>query len=194
MFTKLSSSFFVDFDKSLLEDLPEIIHTYGTDQPVIEQKHWMTYDKPTIMPDADHGSISFTGHTYRFLPKFTDDVHDRLHTFVNGNIKWDKQRIRLIRTRGFILPHRDEARTSCINIGLVNSNSAITRFGNTDSVEDFNEPFNTTDFICQDGDVYLLDVKKMHAVYPLGINNNDRLLITYAFSNEYDQLKKYLAP
>jgi len=186
MFTKLATSFFVDFDKSLLNDLPEILHSYGDAQPDARSAHWMTYSKPTTSSYLEHGQISFTGFTHFFLPKFTNDVFDRLNSVLGNKIPWDKTRLRLIRTRGYVLPHTDEVRHTCINIGLLNSDSAETHFGRTNQQSDFEPPMDTNKFICQDGDVYLLNVKTVHAVYP--IRDCDRYLITYPFSRDYTSI------
>mgnify|MGYP003344414049 FL=1 len=76
------------------------------------------------------------------------------------------------------------ARRTTINIGLKNSNCAETKFSNIDSLTDTT---NTTNFIMEDSDVYLLDVFKVHSVHPIKPCNY-RYLITYSMLRPFREL------
>ncbi len=191
MFKLLTSSFFVDLDKSLLDNLPEVTRKYNSAEPLLNQAGWITYGRPMREINTDHGTISFSTHTHKIFPKFTDDVMDRLHEFITPNYTWNKNRIRLIRTTGYILSHTDEDRNSCINVGLFNSDTAITHFGKNNSFADFDEPMNTSTYRCNDGDAYLLNVSNVHAVYPT-TGTGPRYLITYGFAEDFDYLSRIL--
>ena len=192
MFKKLATNFFVDFDRSIIENLPDLKHQYGQPYPVSEEIHWMSYEASENEAKIPNSDISFSTHTYKFMPEFTENVIEKFKETFGTEISWDKERIRILRTKGYIYPHVDEVRNSCINIGLFNSNLAITHFGKTNNISDFEEPLNTESYICQDGEAYLLNVQNLHAIYPTKESNEFRYLITYSFIADYNTLLKYI--
>jgi hypothetical protein len=191
MFTKLNSGLNFSLDESLLETIPTVLHQYNTQQPVRSEPFWMEFQKPkdTTIDDLGHGhgSISFTRHLDKIFPDLVDQVYDYFKT-ISSEWPWYRERIQLLRTSGYILPHQDEptARRTTINIGLKNSNYAETKFSNINSLTDTN---NTTNFIMEDGDAYLLDVHSIHSVHPIKPCNH-RYLITYSMLTPYDKIKQ----
>lgn len=189
MFTKLKTKLELSFDESSIESLPTIMHVYNTPQPQSEDPFWMEFSKP-LDPTIDnlghgHGTIAFTKHTSRILPELVNSVYSYFMD-IAPKFPWQKDRIHLIRTAGYVIPHRDEpsVRRTTINIGLKNSNCAETRFSNIGSLTDVTD---TTNFIMEDGDVYMLDVFKVHSVHPIKPCDY-RYLVTYSMTTPYNNL------
>jgi hypothetical protein len=80
-------------------------------------------------------------------------------------------------------PHTDLNRKICVNIGLKNSNSATTYVSDYEEKDFWNNP--TEDYQMEDGDMYLLNVEKTHAVKSIVSkdSNLDRYIITYNLLN-----------
>jgi hypothetical protein len=178
MITKIGDRFSLEnvFDINLLNGVEEVIHEYGTEFNIPADKLlWMNYSRP-------EGTIGFTRNTSKFYPELTKYVVKYLESLID--LKFYPERVHFIRTRGSIVPHRDEAgRKCCINIGIHNSNSAITQYSDIDAEETFMQDYK--ECVCEDGSAYLLDTSKLHAV--IG-DSRDRLLITYGFGATYDQI------
>lgn len=116
------------------------------------------------------------------LSKIKPEILEALNEvdILNPDIKFIPHKVGLMRlyTGTSILPHTDINRSICINIGLKNSNSAITYVSDYQVENFWNNPLET--YQMEDGDVYLLNVKNTHAVKPAYENNNvDRYIITY---------------
>jgi hypothetical protein len=139
-------------------------------------------------------NIEFGRNFYGNFPDICNDVIEKLkviqstlidtdeltHKFLNHIL--DPTEVNITR----ILPgesahvHFDAGRDTIINIGLKNSNSGITFISNESNENKFwTSP--KSNFIMQDGDVYILDVKKLHSVQSLvGKQANlTRYIITY---------------
>lgn len=104
---------------------------------------------------------------------------DILSLFLNSTIIPKKVNLMKIPSGVIVEPHTDVNRSVCINIGLKNSNSAITYVSEHQEKDFWNNPTDT--YQMEDGDVYLLNVKKTHAVKYVATNasNLDRYIITY---------------
>jgi hypothetical protein len=185
----MKSNLYLPFNESVLDSIPTVVHTYNTEQPTSADPFWMEFGQP-LNPDIDdlghgHGKIAFTRHTERIMPDLVNAVYSYFMD-IAPNFPWHKDRIHLLRTSGYVIPHRDEpdARRTTINIGLKNSNCAETKFSNINSLTDVN---NTTNFIMEDGDVYMLDVFKVHSVHPIK-PCDARYLVTYSMITPYQQL------
>jgi hypothetical protein len=186
MFKKLASNFHINVDFNILDGLPEYTHTYGNKQLPPVTPHWMTYAEPADSSwGLEPGTISFTRLTRHLLPDVTGSVVQKLIDIFGNVIPWHEDRVHIIRTTGFILPHVDEVRTAVINIGLKNSSTSETRLSRHGNMDDFRTGEVDT-HICEDGGVYALDVTKYHAVYP--IIDTARYLITYGFGIPYAEL------
>ena len=101
-----------------------------------------------------------------------------LLSFINHQIA--PQRVNIIRTmtNGNVQPHSDVTRDVCVNIGLRNSNISKTRMSSsTDETKFYDTP--TTNFIMNDGDVYLLSTKNAHSVETITESSEPRYIITY---------------
>jgi hypothetical protein len=126
------------------------------------------------------------------FPEFCEEVSSKILELSHGKIKIPVHQVFLLRTVGDVLPHRDPIRKSCINIGL-NSCNAVTKFGKTNRFEDFDcDPANSNDFLCREGDIYLLDVVKVHSVCQDDIT--PRHLITLSFAEPYSDLINIFKP
>ncbi len=182
MIIKIGNNFSLDgiFDIGILTDIEEVIHEYGSEFNIPPDRFlWMNYSRP-------EGTIGFTRNTSKFYPELADYVVKYLESLVD--LKFYPERVHFIRTRGSIVPHRDEAgRKCCINIGIQNSNSAITRYSDIDKEETFMQDY--TECVCEDGSAYLLDTGKLHAVKG---SNMDRILITYGFGATFNQIRSKL--
>ena len=190
MFHKMKSNLCLPFNDTVLESIPTVIHKYNTPQPApTEDPFWMEFAQP-VDPTIDdlghgHGKIAFTRNTKRVLPDLVDAVYSQFMD-IAPRFPWNKDRIHVLRTSGYVIPHRDEPnqRRTTINIGLKNSNCAETKFSNIDSLTDVT---NTTNFIMEDGDMYMLDVFKVHSVHPIK-PCEFRYLVTYSMITPYQTL------
>ena len=111
------------------EKLETVVHKYGGEFIVPDYPCWMEYKNEGEV----EGSISFTRHTNKHpvLSQMVKKVIDILTPIFPDNIPPIIERVHFIRTMGSIVPHRDEAgRYACINIGVKNSSSAITKISN----------------------------------------------------------------
>jgi hypothetical protein len=117
----------------------------------------------------------------------TQKVYHILENIFPSSIPVQIERIHLIRTKGNITPHKDEAgRTACINIGVRNSSGALTKMSNDGIKENFNVNHYTTTI--DEGHAYLLNTNQFHSVECL--NDSPRYLITYGFGVTYEILEK----
>lgn len=189
MFHKMRSHLDLPFSDAGLDSIPTLVHKYNTPQPTSDEPFWMEFSKP-LDPTLDdlghgHGRIAFTRHTNLIFPDLVESVYSYFMD-IAPKFPWDKGRIHILRTTGYVLPHVDEptARRTTINIGLKNSNCAETKFSNIDSLTDVT---NTSNFIMEDGDVYLLNVSRVHSVHPIKPCDY-RYLATYSMITPYPQL------
>lgn len=155
------------------------IHVYGDTQPTGDELFWMQYAGPA---DAT-GDIGFMRQIEKRYPEFALGVVNYLKGLF-PKIPFTTERVILIRTRGNVAAHRDEVRSCCINIGLMNSSSACTLVSNDDDERTMES--NHEETVIQDGQAYLLDVSRLHAVE--AIENVDRILVSYGFLATYDKI------
>lgn len=168
--------------------LPEFVHAYGSAMSVPEHPCWMKYSKEFGV----EGSISFTRHTCKHpvLSVMVDAVCQALSSVFPKGTPPVRERVHLVRTVGDITSHRDEdGRLSCINIGLVNSGSAITRMSTDGKFETFDT--NHFDLRLKDGYGYLINTGNVHSV--IG-KPEERFLITYSFGMRFDDLFQHMSP
>jgi len=101
------------------------------------------------------------------------------------NHKFDYKRVQLIKSVAGVdvLPHHDNGRKYVINIGLKNSNTCTTYISESRDTKEF-WTHNPKSFTMQDGEAFLINVDKFHAVKSLvdKDSNLDRYLITYMLS------------
>jgi len=175
-----------DFEKYIEETdkFETVVHKYGTKFVIPEYPCWMEYR----VEAGVIGSISFTRNTVKnpILYEMIEKVVWIIDSITIDKFKPDPNRIHLVKTKGSILPHRDEAgRMSCINIGIKNSSSAVTKISNDDSKINFYN--NSTDYIIEDGFGFLVNTNRYHAVS--GDLNLSRYLITYGFGSKFEETK-----
>jgi hypothetical protein len=175
-----------DFEKYITEaeKLETVIHKYGKEIVVPDYPCWMQY----LNENGIDGSISFTRHTHQhpILREMIDIVIELLTPIFPDSYKPEIERVHFLKTNGSIVAHRDESgRKTCINIGIKNSSSAITKISNDNIHRNFDN--NHTDYQIEDGFAYLLNTNFYHAV--VGDINTDRYLITYGFGVTFDILK-----
>jgi len=140
-------------------------------------------------------NIAFTRNFYKNFPRECFEVYIKLKElqkeylkiptddelmleFINHRIVPD--RVNIIRNMidGNVQPHSDATRTVCINIGLQNSNTSKIRVSNSTVESEFYDT-PTTDFIMNDGDVFLLSTKNTHSVESVADSLDPRYIITY---------------
>jgi hypothetical protein len=172
----------IEFRKyiEVAETMPVVSHKYGTPQIVPDIPCWMQYSKE----GGIDGSISFSRHTmtHPVLSNMVKDVINVLTPIFNG-ITPNPARVHIIRTFGSITKHRDEAgRMCCINIGVLNSSSAITRMCN-DNSDLFDN--NYKDYCVEEGYGYLINTNALHSVEGA---QTLRYLITYGFGERYSDI------
>jgi hypothetical protein len=181
---ELDNSFLLpkDFNLSEFENLPIYKHVYGNE---MNQNPTTLYWTEYQLNKEIYGTISFVRKLYIAYPDIAKYVVEYLGTLFN-NINFDYQRVGLLKTRGSVTPHFDESnRQCCINIGIKNSNSAITKVSATKDRDLFEE--NSYPIQCKDGHTYLLDTSSIHEVVSLD-DNKDRFLFTYGFGVEFDRI------
>lgn len=167
-------------------DMPLFAHVYGCSLDYSAEPFWMRYASP-------FGSLTFSRFLYKKYPDFTKGVAEYLNGLFKSKIKFYHESVNIFYTEGDIVPHRDESgRVSSINIGLKNSDVAITSYSPTNTLVRYHE--DKVDFQCVDGATYLLNTSNIHAVSgPRGVC---RYMITYSLGIEYatvlDMLKQDL--
>jgi hypothetical protein len=176
-----------EFDKYIEEtnSFETSVHKYGTKFDIPDYPCWMEYRDERM----SGSSIAFTRNTIKnkVLREMSEKVAVIIDNITVDQFKPDPSRVHFIKTIGSILPHKDEAnRMCCINIGVKNSNSAVTKISNINSHVDFYN--NCTDYIIEDGFGFLVNTNNYHAVS--GNKNTPRYLITYGFGNDFGDVKK----
>jgi hypothetical protein len=170
------------------EGLETIIHKYGGNTVVPDYPCWIEYKNEGGIT----GSISFSRHTgkHPILSEMSKKVADVLRPIFPEKYEPEINRVHLIRTKGDIPIHRDEAgRLTCINIGLKNSSEAVTCMGASDIPrEEFYKTHSKT--ILKDGYGYLVNTHEWHSVNAM--SDNPRYLITYGLGAKFDYFKKFL--
>ncbi len=178
MFENIGSNFSLNhLALDELKLLPELFHNYGDTFNNIpsDKTVWMTYKLP-------EGSISFTRNTQIQFPEVAKTVVEYLSGIIDVPLL--TERVHFLKTTGIVKPHRDEAgRNCCINIGVLNSDSAITKISDKDNIDTFFD--DCVDYQCKDGNAYLLNTQKLHSVIGSSV---DRFLITYGFGSSFDQI------
>lgn len=165
----------------LLDSLPVVHHGYGDDIPTFNSVCWMQYTTSV-------GNISFLRNTYLLSLSLCESLASHLSTLTT--LPLSPKKVSLVKTKGSIPPHRDEAgRNTTFNIGLLNTNSAetFTLQTNTKTPSDFENFWaKATPTRCQDLSTYLLDTNSVHAVR--GDPNCTRYLATYGFGRTYSEV------
>jgi hypothetical protein len=172
MIQLLAAEFTSEFTPSseYLQSLPEIIHKYGEPKPEFLGSRWVTY-----AAQPDRYRLSFLGSVVESMPEFASDVLGYLGGLL-GEAP-DPDGLALMRTIGSVPLHQDETRLCAINIGLYNTESAITSC------------YDATGMIveqvrCTNGSVYLLNTAAVHSV--CSETFTPRFLISYALYQPFD--------
>ena len=178
-----------EFDQYIIEaeKLETVFHKYDNPFNVPDYPCWMAYK---TLRDSE-GSISFSRHTstHPILKEMVSKIADILTPILPVKHPAIPERIHFIRTIGSVLPHIDEAsRMCCINIGVKNSSSAVTKISNDGIPENFS--INNTAYTIEDGVGYLLNTNQLHSVE--GDLSIPRYLITYGFGAQFNIVEKAL--
>jgi len=163
-----------------IDSLPIVSKDYGAPYANLDHPYLMKYNSHLV------GYIAFTRNTHKhpILKELCDKVVPIISNFVKVGEAIVPDRVHIIKTENRVPAHIDEGgRVCCINIGLKNSNTAITRFGNDNLRETFYTSY--TDFEVEDGHAYLVNVSRLHAVMGSSV---PRYLITYGFGETYKEL------
>ena len=109
-----------------------------------------------------------------------------------------------LEANSFILPHSDSGPTAVINFYIETNNCATQFYKIKDGakpyqidnqtngcVYDLEDLIETESFIAQPGDIYILDVSKVHSVIPLDNNEIDRKAICFSTNSlNFDEVKR----
>lgn len=166
------------------KNLETVVHKYGTPFNIPDYPCWMQY----LNEGKVIGSISFTRNTILnpILSEMIDKIEQVLIPIFPKNFPPDKKKIHFMKTNGSIVKHKDEAgRLSCINIGIKNSSTALTKISNDGVYNNFETNF--TEIKVEEGAAYLLNTNQWHAVE--GDLSIDRYLITYGFNKSFNEIK-----
>jgi hypothetical protein len=167
---------------------PSIMHQYGANEPeeIGSQMVWMEYDNPQL---KGSGSIGFSRNTALYAPTLVDSTIKFLSHVLPPKLLHYNQ-VHLLRTIGSVIPHVDEARNCCINIGLINSTKAST-FVNPKGTTREEFELKKERYVCGTGFAYLLDVKSMHEVVAKpGHEYVQRFLITHSFRESFEEIEQ----
>lgn len=173
-----------EFDKfiEIAETLPIIPYVYGGYNPVPDYPCW-------TKANGVAGTISFSKNIHKCdaLAGAVSRMHDALLPFFPSPPL--AERMHFIKTTGSIGAHIDEGgRASCINIGLRNSSSAITRVGKTNELSLFNTEYD--DYVVKEGHGYLLNTSQYHSV--IGSPDIIRYQISYKFQVDGNKIQEWL--
>ncbi len=189
MFYKIAENFQVKIDTSKLKDIPTIFQQSTEDRKT--RPVWIKHTRFTRA--GDWAFVSFLENPYMIYPELCNDIVDKISYLSDNKINKSKEDIRFIRTEGDLIPHHDGTRHSCINIGLELSDSATTTFSINNSFDDYDcIPPNITGFNIKQGEIYILDVKNVHAVHQ--ISTEPRYLATLSFMEPYSYLLNIFNP
>jgi hypothetical protein len=173
----------LDFEKyiEISETYPIVYRTYGTPPPVCNFPHWTAYQN---RPPAS-GMNAFTDHINDESPLREMQIQvARLIQPLLDDFNIVADRIRLMKSVGSLNRHIDEGgRRCCINIGLRNSSTAVTRYSYGTHI-DFQKTAKS--FRVEEGHAYLLNTNILHDV--VGDKSLTRYLITYGFRESYDEV------
>jgi hypothetical protein len=162
-------------DLSILDNIPTRVHNYGDPQPPKDEFSWMIYNIPA--EEYEPGLIGFARNSYKGLPEVADYTVKYLSRYFD--YKFSVEYVNFIKTSGIVPFHIDEGtRKSCINIGIMGSENAITSFLCDDG--------STKDYIVKHSSAYLVDVSTSHGVKT--IIDKPRLLITYGIGLDFEDM------
>jgi hypothetical protein len=175
-----------------LESVEGYIHERGAPQlSDFSRPLWLTYQPPA--PDGNPwGTISFLRRATLFWPELGHLVADHISHLLG--VKLPSKYMSIIRSRGSVAPHVDEARVTSVNVGYVNTESARTIcWDSTDERlvrSEFSSRPPDLEKQCEDRHAYLLDVSRVHAV--ISKDQTDRYLLSYPFNVPYAQVNDLL--
>jgi len=180
MFYRIDGDFFTTTDLSKLECPIHVVTNRAID---LTTPAWI---KSEIFFDGKYSEISLLDGTWKLFPEMCKEIIDKIYQLSLKKIIVNVEDIRIIKTTGNVLPHRDQIRKSCINI-LINSEIATTMFSVNNSFDDYRlDPINVKKFVCRQGEIYLLDTKNVHSVQQ--DHNSSRYLISVSFMKTYNEI------
>lgn len=186
LFVKLADDFTVNWNfddviSRISNDIHDPNNNLGPYHDPSGVAHWQYY-KMVNISFARNFTRNFKSECMQIayllmkLQKSITVDNELTRAFINHRIAAD--RISLIRTIGNVNAHSDVTRAACINIGIRNSNTGKSRISDSEQETEFSEN-PTTDYVMNDGDVYLINTKKAHDVVSLTNSLEPRYLITY---------------
>jgi len=173
-----------DFNVDMLSiDIPTLPHVYGTTKSTLEDSpYWLEYQQS----NGAQSNLQIAYGIYLAYPEITTEVCRYLGTIFDYPFR--PHRVLFLKTTGNVGYHIDLDIRSAVNIGVLNSNSAITEFDDGDK----SMPFIPTEEVqCQDGHAYLLNVGARHAVRSID-SRSPRCFIRYGFSSSFASVQELL--
>ena len=168
------------------EKLETVIQTYYQDLTIPTYPCWLQYANERNLV----GTVSITANLYKHpvLSKLTTQLASVLNqSNISKNFIFKSTKINLIRTTGMVGIHQDQGNRTCaINIGLRNSENAITKISDGVTIENFEEI--CTRLQVKDGCAYLINTSNWHSVD--SDIDSTRYLITYSFAKEFSEVKE----
>ena len=182
-FLEFDDSFYMPdglLDLDELNSLPVRMHYYGDGMEDPNELYWTQYYVP-----GTHDYISFARRLIIGYPEAAMYVARYMQSLFTG-VKFRPELVTVLKTKGSIPPHIDESnRISTINIGIRNSDCAITRYSNISNID---PNWTYKEAVCKDGHTYLLNTSKTHSV--ISMQREERFLFSYGLQYTYYQLVK----
>jgi hypothetical protein len=145
--------------------------------------YWMSY-----LSESTVGAVRFLPWIYTEYPVVADKMVEFMESVLDLDVRPDPSKVNLMWTSGDVLPHVDvETRQCSFNIGVMNSEQGTTYISEATSVSTWNGKAKI--YVCQDGCGYLVNTSKVHGVKAKN-SRTDRLLLTYGFSESYEDMTK----
>ena len=176
-----------------LAGLPSVVKPIGKEAPVLDCAHWMAYENHTKSDSPHHqdvkpGSIEVTVNTYTHFPGAVSRIVSEMRRLW-PDVDWRPHGFAFMRTIGHVHPHRGGTRSVSLNIGLFNTRMGLTEIATGDKFSNYDPNSKQLDaYLAEDGDVYLLDVSRLHSVQAVN-SFVHRYQVTYMCGLSYHELR-----
>ncbi len=168
-----------DFDQELVESLPVVLRDSASrlDKETVNQSFWVAYG-------VNDQSVSFLRNAPMALPEFCEELVRRVRSKFTNLPDFGVEKVTIMRTGSFgVYWHKDElGRKSAINIGMVKSSEASTRFSGGSTTIEANKDYQ--ELTCENGKAYLIDTGSFHRVVPT-VTTGFRYLASISFAEKF---------
>jgi len=173
MITEIGDRFLLptSFNKSILDTFKTIKYQVTLNHPPKSPPTWIQYQRDPSSLIADNVFV-FRGCKEHF-PEVAEYTADYLSKIVG--VPLFPEHVIFTKTIGSVPWHIDDFRKTCINIGIDNTESGITKIQAGDGT--------IIECMVKVNHAYLLDVSKPHAVD--SIDGSSRLMISYGLNTNF---------